>query len=158
MTITRILISFSLLALTAACSEPGDSSRQTKLQPPGVTSAEFGEYIVHFNALRTDDLTPEVAKVFQITRSPNRVMLNVSVVRKADNASVNARVSATVHNLNQQLKDSEIVRRTEQDAIYYISVIDIGGEEILNFAISVTPEGSDRPPKVIRFQRQFYTD
>ncbi len=156
---TRTLIALSLLALIAACGgESVESTTQVTMQPPGVTSADFGDYTIHFNALRTDDLTPEVARAFEITRSPNRVMLNISVLRKSDSTPVNATVSARVHNLNQQLKEAQFIRKTEQDAIYYIAIIDISGTEILNFNVSVAPEGSEGPPKAIRFQRQFYTD
>lgn len=159
MTIMRILALTSLLVLLAACSGPGDSADVPEAQPAGVTSADLGDHIVHFNALRTDDLTAEIASAFGITRSPQRVLLNVSVVRKSDNSSVTARVDAKVKNLTQQLKNADIVEKREQDAIYYVSVIDISGrEEILDFTISVTPAGSNEPPQVIRFQRQFYTD
>ena len=43
---------------------------------------DFGDYVVHFNALSTAELPAEVARGYNITRSKNRAMLNVSIIRK----------------------------------------------------------------------------
>ena len=45
---------------------------------------DFGDYVVHFNALSTADLPAEVARGYGITRSKNRAMLNVSIIRKEE--------------------------------------------------------------------------
>jgi hypothetical protein len=41
-------------------------------------SKDFGEYVVHFNALATDLLPPQVAREYRITRSRNRGMVNIT--------------------------------------------------------------------------------
>ena len=46
-------------------------------------SQTFGDYEIHYNALTTDQLSPEVAKAYGIVRSGSRAMLNVSVLRMA---------------------------------------------------------------------------
>ena len=94
---------------------------------------------------------------YQIQRSPERAMLNISVIRKSDNAAVNADISVKTRNLTQQLKSVELRPITEQDAIYYIGETKVANRETLIFEISVQPEGADRRSE-IRFQRQFYTD
>ena len=75
-----------LLALLAAtlligCTEQPEQ-RAMPAQALDETFKDFGNYEVHFNALRTDELTPDVARVYGIQRSANRVMLNVTVLRK----------------------------------------------------------------------------
>jgi hypothetical protein len=45
---------------------------------------EFGNYSVHYNALRTDSLSPDIARSYGIQRSSNRVMLTVTILRKED--------------------------------------------------------------------------
>ena len=158
MTISRTLIALSCLALVAACGGPGDSADVPEAQPAEATSADIGNHVIHFSAQTTDQLPREVARAYQIQRSPERAMLNVSIIRKSDNVPVGADVSVKTRNLTQQLKNVEMRRIEEQDAIYYIGETKVANRETLIFEITVTPEGEERPSEVIRFQRQFYTD
>ncbi|MDH3984002.1 MAG: DUF4426 domain-containing protein, partial [Gammaproteobacteria bacterium] len=88
MTIFKTMVSFSLLALLVACGGAGDSASVPEAQPAGATSADIGDYVVHFNAQSTDQLSPDVARAYNIVRSKNRAMLNVSIIRKSDKAPV----------------------------------------------------------------------
>lgn len=128
-------------------------------QPSEETFREFGDYEVHYNAVRTDTLPPSVARAYGITRSANRVMLNVAVLHKeaksAPRRPVEARVAVDAYNLNGQLKNLELRQVTDGEAIYYIGEVTISGAEILVFDISVTPEGADAPFEV-KFKREFY--
>jgi hypothetical protein len=160
MTLARSLISFSLLAFLGACGGPGDSASVPEAQPAGATSADIGDFVVHFNAISTDELTPQVAGAYNIVRSKNRAMLNVSIIRKSDNTSVAGDVSVKTVNLTGQLK-SVTMRKIEEPgdivAIYYIGVTPVANRETLVFDIKVQPDGADIPSDV-RFKRQFYTD
>jgi hypothetical protein len=157
MTITRTLISLSLLALMAACGGPGDSADVPDAQPAGATSADIGDHVIHFSAQSTDELPPEIAKAYNILRSKNRAMLNISVIRKADKAPVTAVVTVKTVNLTGQLKNVSMRQINEQEAIYYIGETAVANRETLVFDISVIPDGDERPSNV-RFKRQFYTD
>lgn len=157
MTISRTLISLTLLALVAACGGPGDSADVPDAQPAGATSADIGAHVVHFSAQSTDELPPEIAKAYNILRSKNRAMLNVSVIRKADKTPVTAVVKVKTVNLTGQLKNVTMRQINEQEAIYYIGETAVANRETLVFDISVTPEGEERPANV-RFKREFYTD
>ena len=125
-------------------------------QPSEDSFRDFGSYEVHYNAVRTDALTPEIARNYGIERSTNRVMLNVTVLRKEDGTrkAVPAEVKVDARNLNEQLKDIELRRISESEAIYYIGEVSISGTEILVFDITVTPEGSQTPLSV-KFTREF---
>ncbi|MCP4333785.1 MAG: DUF4426 domain-containing protein [Gammaproteobacteria bacterium] len=157
MTTTKTLISLSLLAMLAACGGPGDSADVPTAQPAGATSADIGAHVIHFSAQSTDQLPPEIARAYDILRSKNRAMLNVSVIRKADNAPVTATVKVKTVNLTGQLKNVTMREITEQEAIYYIGETAVANRETLIFDISVIPEGEDQASDV-RFKRQFYTD
>ena len=157
MTITRRMISLLSIALISACGGPGDSADVPEAQPAGATSADIGAHVVHFSAQSTDQLPPEIARAYNILRSKNRAMLNVSVLRKADNAPVEADVTVKTVNLTGQLKNVTMRQITEQDAIYYIGETPVANRETLIFDINVRPEGEDRATDV-RFKRQFYTD
>ena len=153
----KILIALSLLGLVSACGGAGESTNVPEAQPAGATSADIGDHVVHFSAQSTDQLPPEVARAYNIVRSKNRAMLNVSVLREADNTAVTAKVTVKTVNLTGQLKNVTMRQINEQDAIYYIGEVAVANRETLIFDISVTPEGVDRPSD-LRFKRQFFTD
>ena len=157
MIMRKTLIALSLLGLVAACGGPNETAEVPEAEPAGASSAEIGDHVVHFSALTTDQLPPEVARAYNIVRSPNRAMLNVSVLRAADNKPVEATVSVKTVNLTGQLKNVTMRQITEQDAIYYIGETPVANRETLIFDISVMPDGVNTPSEV-RFKRQFYTD
>jgi hypothetical protein len=156
-TISRILIALSFLALVSACGGPGESANIPEAQPAGATNADIGDHVVHFSAQSTDQLSPDVARAYSIVRSKNRAMLNVSVLNEADNSAVSANVTVKTVNLTGQLKSVTMRKITEGQAIYYIGEVAIANRETLIFDISVTPDGLDRSSD-LRFKRQFFTD
>ena len=125
-----------------------------------MTSKDFGAYIVHFNALTTDQLHAEIAQQYGIVRSDNRPMLNVSILRKEDGGlpqPVSGQVTVAANNLTGQLKSGSLREVREQEAIYYIGEYGIANGGTLTFSIDVTPidEGF---PLSIRYMKQFFVD
>ncbi len=160
MTMARTLVSFAALALLAACGGSGDSATVPEAQPAGATSADIGDYVVHFSAQSTDQLPPAVARAYNIVRSKNRAMLNVSIIRKSDKLPVAGNVTVKTVNLTGQLKNitmRKIEEPGETVAIYYIGETPVANRETLVFDIRVTPEGAGKASDV-RFKREFYTD
>ncbi len=118
---------------------------------------DYGDYVVHYNAFTTDVLQAETAKHYQIRRSKNRGMINISVQRKNDsNAAVTAAVSGTASNLTGQLKNLSMKEIKEGKAIYYISDFSITNRETLDFSVNIKVDGKERPLKVT-FRQQFFT-
>ena len=154
---SKTLIYLFFLAAMSACGGAGDSADVPEAQPAAASSADIGDHVVHFSAQTTDQLPREVARAYQIQRSPERAMLNVSIIRKSDNAPVAADVQVKTRNLTQQIKNVEMRQIDEQEAIYYIGETPVANRETLIFDISVTPEGKTTASNV-RFKRQFYTD
>ncbi len=153
----KILIALSLLGLVSACGGPTESSAVPEAQPAGATSTDIGDHVVHFSAQSTDQLPPEVARAYNIVRSKNRAMLNVSVLEEATSKPVAAAVTVKTVNLTGQLKNVTMREINEQDAIYYIGEVPVANRETLIFDISVMADGSDESSDV-RFKRQFFTD
>lgn len=155
-----LLISLPVLTLLAACGGPGDSAVVPKAEPAGATSVDIGNHVVHFSAQSTDQLPPAIAREYNIVRSKNRAMLNVSVIRKSDSTPMAAVVTVKTVNLTGQLK-SITMRKIEEPgdvvAIYYIGDTTVANREVLVFDISVTPDGETRPSQM-RFKKQFYSD
>lgn len=153
----RILVALAFLGLVSACGGPNQNAEVPEAQPAGASDANIGDHVVHFSAQSTDQLPPEVARAYNIVRSKNRAMLNVSVLREEDGTAVVAQVSVKTVNLTGQLKNVTMRQIEEGDAIYYIGEVAIANRETLVFDISVTPEGS-KIVSDVRFKRQFYTD
>ncbi|MEO1244656.1 MAG: DUF4426 domain-containing protein [Pseudomonadota bacterium] len=151
-------ISILLLALAGAgCGGPGADATIPTAEPAGETSRDIGDYVVHFSAQSTDQIPTDVAQAYNIVRSKNRAMLNVSVVREADGQSVAATVEVKTVNLTGQLKNVKMQQVNEQDAVYYIGQTPVAHRETLVFDIKVTPEGTAASSD-LRFTREFYTD
>jgi hypothetical protein len=141
---------------TAGCGSP-ESSQPRPAAPSEPTHQVFGDFEVHFNALRTDELTSEVARAYGIERSANRVMLNVSLLRRdADGrtAPIDGTVTASARNLNGQLKGLEMRRITEGSSVYFIGEVGISGTEILVFDIEAAPLGAPATYRV-QLKREF---
>lgn len=120
-------------------------------------SEKFGDYTVHYVAFTTDHLTPEVAKLYRIPRSENRVLVNISVLKNEIGISgkpVKARVHGTVKNLSEQLRQLNIREIDEESAVYYIAETPVNNEEILIYNFEITPEGVDETYK-LTFKKEF---
>jgi len=148
-----VLSTFSLLA---ACDGGADKT-VPEAQPANATSADIGDHIVHFNAQSTDQLSPQVARAYNIVRSKNRAILTISVLEQDSRKPVVADISVKTVNLTGQLKNVVMRRIDEAESIYYIGETPVANRETLVFDISVTPEGVHEPHK-LRFKRQFYSD
>ncbi len=157
MAMKKSLFALCIVVFVAACGGPGENADIPEAEPAGETMKNIGGYVVHFSAQSTDQLSPEIARAYNIVRSKNRAMLNVSVLRESDNRSVEADVKVRTVNLTGQLKNVTMRKVPDQEAIYYIGETPVANRETLIFDITVRPEGAETASEV-RFKRQFYTD
>jgi len=130
------------------------------MESPDATSKDFGDYVLHFNAISTDQLQPEIAQTYNIVRSKNRAMLNVSIIKKVKGTigqSVTGDIKVTVNNLTGQVKNLALKEVRENDAIYYIGDAQVANGETLIFNLKVKPEDKTTGFSV-RFSRQFFSD
>ena len=122
-------------------------------------SKEFGNYIIHFNAFRSDVLSPEIAKQYNLTRRNNRVIVNIAVIKKVANTTgtgVAAKVTGHLKNLTGQMKTIEFKEIKEDTAIYYLAESQFTEGEFLKFDIKVTPEGGTGTAS-IKFDKRIST-
>ena len=120
---------------------------------------DFGDYVLHVNALGTNQLPPDVARAAGIVRSENRGMLNVVILRKLEAqedepASGNVTVSAA--NLAGQLRSIDMRKVIDGDAIYYIGEFSVSNQETLVFDIDAIPD-SQTAKLAVRYSKEFYT-
>ena len=122
---------------------------------------EFCDYIVHYNALSSSLITPEVAKAYGIRRSDSRALINVSVLKNVENQlaiAVKAQVTASGRNLTGQTRNVDMREIDDSDgAIYYIGELSVRNMETFDFTVVVLPEGQSKPFNV-KFRQQFYTE
>ena len=129
----------------------------TTLTAQAQQAMDFDDYSIHYNALNSSLLTPEVAKAYGIRRSDSRALINISVLKK-DGDATRAQVTATGRNLTGQTRKVEMREVNEGDgAIYYIGELSVRNMETFDFTVLVTPEGNDKP-YTVEFRQQFYTE
>ena len=156
--ITRTaLFACCLLIALSGCGGAGDSATVPRAQPAEASSVTVNGHTIHFSAQSTDQLPPEVARQYNIVRSKDRAMLNVSIISDVSGESRTGSVSVKTVNLTGQLKSITMRKIEEQEAVYYIGETPVANSETLVFDITVIPDGEDQPIEV-RFKRQFYTN
>ena len=129
----------------------------TSLPAVAQQAMEFDDYTIHYNALSSSLITPEVAKAYGIRRSDSRALINISILNKGGDAS-KAHVTATGRNLTGQTRNVDMREISEGDgAIYYIGELSVRNMETFDFTVLVTPDGNDKP-YTVKFRQQFYTE
>jgi len=155
--VSALAIGFGILS---GCSRQPAAEIQPA-QTSGDSFKTVGDYEMHYNALRTDQLTPEIARAYGIERSKNKVLLNISVLHRGSGETATAATDADVvvnaHNLNGQTKDLPLRRITEGTAIYYIGDVSISGSETMVFEMKATPVGSNTTLEAT-LTREFFSE
>ncbi len=129
----------------------------TSLPAVAQQAMEFDDYTIHYNALSSSLITPEVAKAYGIRRSDSRALINISILNKGGDAS-KAHVTATGRNLTGQTRNVDMREISEGDgAIYYIGELSVRNMETFDFTVLVTPDGNEKP-YTVKFRQQFYTE
>jgi hypothetical protein len=158
----RTLVCLGTALLLAACEPTPTASTMPSTQddvlPATEGSKDFGDYVVYFSSISTDQLTPDIAREYGIVRSTSRALLNVSIHRKLGAGSTEAvtgAVSASAINLNGQLKGLTLREIREEKAIYYVGELAVTDGEVLIYTVDVTP-GNDPSRFTLRFKKQFF--
>ena len=116
-------------------------------------SRTFGDMQVHYIVLPTTFLKAEIAAQYDLTRSRNRALVNVSVL-DGNGKPVAAGVSGRSENLLGQGQVLSFKEVREGPAIYYLALLRHGNEEHHRITLSV--ELPDGTPAEIRFQQKMY--
>lgn len=128
---------------------------------PGTAFAEkaekFGSLEIHYNALTTDELLPEVARAYKIERSKTRGIATISVLKKNKLGAltpVPAKLTVYVTNLQQQLVSVPMREIKEGTAIYYLGDFRVAPPDTLKFTATVETAGE--PKRDVVFNQQFF--
>ncbi len=115
-------------------------------------------HTIHHSVITTDSLTPEIARTYNIQRSKNRGMLNVSVIKNVPGTTgeaVPAEIKASSVNLTGQVNDLSLREIREGQAIYYIAEFGVTDQETLKFNLRVKPQGAPQSYKA-QLSHQFF--
>ncbi|OJW83050.1 DUF4426 domain-containing protein [Thiobacillus sp. 65-1402] len=120
-------------------------------------SQKFGPLEIHYNALTTDELLPEVARAYKIERSKTRGLVTMSVLKQNKvgvPTPVAAKIAVYATNLNQQLAHVTMREIKEGTAIYYLGEFRVSPPDTLKFTASVEVAGE--PKREMVFEQKFY--
>jgi len=120
-------------------------------------SQKFGPLEIHYNALTTDELVPEVARTYKIERSKTRGLVTMSVLKQNPVGAptpVPAKLTVYVTNLTQQLANIEMREVKEGTAIYYLGEFRVAPPDTLKFTATVEVPGE--PKREMVFNQTFY--
>lgn len=138
-----------LLATLALCAIAGFAHAEK--------AEKFGDLEIHYNAITTDTLLPEVARAYKIERSNTRGLVTISVLQRSGVGGltpVPAKLTVRVVNLNQQLAQVPMREVREGTAIYYLGEFRIAPPDTLKFTAEVEVAGE--PRRELSFTQKFY--
>jgi hypothetical protein len=137
-----LVITFSFFAITHASAE---------------NMKKLGSMDVHYMAIGSTFLTPEIAKVYGITRSRYNGLINISVLdnTKAGSPAKTVSITGKAKNNLGQFKTIEFTEVKEGDAIYYLAQIKYSNEETINFTLAIN-DGNEQ--QTLKFSQKFYVD
>jgi hypothetical protein len=125
----------------------------------GAQAQEFGDYVVHYNAISTNQLVDSMARQYHIERSGRRGLLNVAVERKLGGAAsmIGADISAEVSDLTGHRTPISMRETNENGDVDYLGEFPLSGSGAYIFTVKVTPPGRTQP-YVVRFNQDYVVD
>lgn len=118
---------------------------------------KLGNMNVHYIAIGSTFLTPEIAKLYDIKRSRYNGLINISVLDNSKQGSPAKRVSITGKAKNNvgQSKKIEFQEVTEGSSIYYLAQVRYDNEETIHFDLTIN-DGIEI--QHLTFSQKFYVD
>lgn len=138
-----------LLASVLMCTVPGFAYAEK--------AQKFGNIEIHYNALTTDALLPEVARAYKIERSKTRGLLTISVLKKNTTGvpvPVPAKISVFATNLTQQLSRLPMREVKEGAAVYYLGEFRVAPPDTLTYTAVIETPGE--PRREVKFSQTFF--
>ena len=115
----------------------------------------LGSWDVHYIALNSTFLTPQVAKQYSIVRSKFNGLINISVLDRHDKSAQSVVLTGEAKNLLGVIKKLTFKQVTEGKAIYYLAVLPFSDREQYRISIDIN-NGIEQ--KTLKFQHKFYAD
>lgn len=126
------------------------------LQATAEIKQTLGSWDVHYIAIPTTTLQPEIARQYGLKRSKYNAFINISVLdNETQKALPQSYLTGTATNLLGQIRTLEFNKITEQNAVYHIAQLPINHEDHWRFKIQVN---NGNHQELLKFEQKFYVD
>ncbi|MGH8026953.1 MAG: DUF4426 domain-containing protein [Pseudoxanthomonas sp.] len=141
------------ILLVAACS-PAEKPRAAEFVPPAVSSEDFGDLRVHYNALPTLSLNDAVAHEYGVDKDAGSAMLVVALRRLQNGEETNAEGAVSAEAIDLQGARQHIEFSAVKTGQYtdHIGVFTIHARDSYRFEVTVKADGRTEN---VKFQRNF---
>lgn len=119
----------------------------------------FGDYEVHYSTVNSSFIPADVAKLHNIIRADNRIVLNIAIRKRTPGKTLTSAQTAAVTGSRNDLintyplKFKEVV---EPGAVYYLADFLVLQEESAHFTIDVMISDSEKYQ--LKFTKKMYSD
>ncbi len=139
------LVLFTVLSIAFATASNAENMKK------------MGDINVHYIALGSTFLTPEIAKAYNIERSRYKGLVNISVLDNTQEGkpSKTVIINGKARNDVGQIKSLDFTEVVEGDAVYYLAQVSYTNEETIYFDINITDKGQQHN---LKFSQKFYVD
>lgn len=120
---------------------------------------DAGPYRVHYAAINTTALTPDIARQFGVSRTRNEILLVLNAQQQVDGRylPVPATATGTATTLLGHVQKLALRPVREADVHYVVASFQTLDGEFMRIDAQVLPEGANAP-LTVKFRQQFYRD
>jgi len=157
-----VFIALSSLCYAQRSFEPETLTPQMLIhqKPP---YEKFDDVTIHYSVFNSTQIQADIAKLNQLKRSSNTVLINIAIV---DNDAPHsggkaAKISGYAANLMQQRRSLEFKEIRENGVVYYLASLRFTNEEFIHFTIEVEPlfdnkKAGANKTHTIKFTKKLY--
>ena len=116
---------------------------------------QLGKWDVHYMLMPTTMLDADIAKNYQLSRSRNYQLLNISVLNTADQQAQAVELSGTATNLAGQRQQLSFKPVKEGAALYYLAGVEARSEQKITIELSIR-QGNEL--QLLKFTQDVYPE
>lgn len=119
---------------------------------------QIGNFDIHYMALNSTFITPEIAKTYGIERSGYNGLVNITVLNTSQPGSpaVAVEISGVANNLIDARTTLDFKEIREGAAIYYIAEVPFRDDQEVNFDIAI--RYTNQLNTSLKFKQKFYVE
>lgn len=125
----------------------------------GTTMAEqkqqLGPWDVHYILMPTTMLDAEIARQYQLNRSRNYQLLNISVLTRDSQQPQQVEISGTAVNLAGQRQTLAFRPIKESNALYYLAGVEVRSEQKMTIEVSIRQGDTQQ---TLKFSQDVYPE
>ncbi|MEZ8186009.1 MULTISPECIES: DUF4426 domain-containing protein [unclassified Shewanella] len=119
---------------------------------------QVGNFDIHYMALNSTFITPEIAKTYGIERSSYNGLVNITVLNTSQDGhpAVPVEISGIANNLLDARITLDFKEIREGNSIYYIAEVPYRDDQEVNFTITI--KYGKQLNTSLKFKQKFYVD